>query len=234
MRFISTTVAAAAVPLLVAACSSASPTGSAEPTRSATSPAAADPNAGLLKGTQLKALLAPVSWFPSGFTSDPTGSVNTGDTYQGPSPTTGPPDCTKLDATAWVDLSGVGSVSFAQDDFIDQNISEQYAQEIDVYRGTSAQDTMAGLRKLASTCPAFHDSQTSSTVTVKLMNGPALGDDALTFTLNDPRWQGGTTLEAVRTGTAVVTVLYSAASGSATTQATRLATAVVANVKNKT
>jgi hypothetical protein len=233
MRFISTTVAAAAVPLLVAACSSASPTGSAEPTRAATSSAAAAPNAGLLKGTQLKALLAPVSWFPSGFTADPTGSVNTGDTYQEPSPTTGPPDCTKLDGTAWVDLSGVGSVSFAQNDFIDQSTSEQYAQEIDVYQGTSAQEAMAGLRKLAGTCPTFHDAQTSSTVTVKLMNGPALGDDALTFTLDSPMWGGGLTLEAVRVGTAVATVLYSAASGSATTQATRLAAAVTANLKNK-
>src|SRR6202035_5216070 len=107
-------------------------------------------------------------------------------------------------------LSGVGAVSWAQNDYVDKVTSVTYAQEIDVYRGTSAQDTMAGLRKLASTCPSFQDQQTSSTVTVKLTAGPALGNDALTFTLDSPRWMGATTLEAVRIGTTVVNVLYSA------------------------
>jgi hypothetical protein len=233
MRLISKAVIVAAVPLLAAACSSASPASPASPVATYKPPATTNPDAGLLTGTQLKALLAPASWFPPGFAVDPGASTETGDTYQEPSPSSGAPNCANLSASAWVDLSGVGAVSWAQNDYVDKATSVTYAQEIDVYRGTSAQDAMAGLRKLASTCPSFQDPQTSSTVTVKLTAGPALGNDALTFTLDSPRWQGATTLEAVRMGTAVVTVLYAASSGTGATQAVNLVTAITANLKNK-
>ena len=228
--FIPVAAAAIALPLLATACSPA--TSTSGPATKATSAAPANPNAGLLTGTQLKALLAPASWFPSGFQLDPNGSVDTGSGYQPPSPP-GKLTCSRLDATSWIELSGVGGVSFAQDDYVNHSTSEQYAQEIDVYRGTSAQGVMAGLRKLASTCPHFRDAQTSSTVTVKLKQGPHLGDDALTFLLKSPRWAGGTALEAVRVGTAVVSVLFSASAGTGKTQATKLATLVTTNLKNK-
>jgi hypothetical protein len=78
---------------------------------------------------------------------------------------------------------------------------------------------MAALRKVPARCPRFEDSQTSSTVTVRLGKGAAIGDDSLSFTLTDPRWQGGSTLEAVRIGTTVVTVFYSANSGTGAPQA---------------
>jgi hypothetical protein len=87
-------------------------------------------------------------------------------------------------------------VSFAQNDYLDQNAG-QYAQEIDVYQGSAAQDVMAKLRQVAASCRSFHEAQTSSTVTVTLETGPRLGDDALTVRLKDPRWLGGSTLEAV-------------------------------------
>ena len=230
MRFIAKAAIAAAVPLLAAACSSASPT---SPTATYKPPATTNPDAGLLTGTQLKALLAPASWFPPGFAVDPAASTETGDTYQEPSAAAGAPNCANLSASAWVNLSGVGAVSWAQNDYVDKVTSAQYDQEIDVYRGTSAQAAMAGLRKLATTCPNFQDSQTSSTMTVKLASGPALGEDALTLTLDSPNWAGGTALEAIRVGTAVVTVLYSATSGTGTTQATTLATPITKNIKGK-
>jgi hypothetical protein len=230
MRFISKAAIAAAVPLLAAACSQASPT---SPAATYKPPATTNPDAGLLTGTQLKALLAPASWFPPGFAVDPSASTETGDTYQEPAPAAGAPRCAHLNASAWVDLSGVGAVSWAQNDYVDKVTSAQYDQEIDVYRGTSAQAAMAGLRKLATTCPNFQDSQTSSTVTVKLASGPALGEDALTLTLDSPNWAGGTALEAIRVGTAVVTVLYSATSGTGTTQATTLAAMMTKNIKGK-
>jgi len=66
-----------------------------------------------------------------------------------------------------------------------------------------------------------------------MRNGPQLGDDALTITLQDPRWGGDVTLEAVRVGTAVITVYFSAASGTSQAQATRLAAVVTANLKKK-
>jgi len=231
MRF---SIPVAAVGLTVlAACSSASPptTATAKPSGGATSSAPANPNAGLLTGTQLKPLLAPASWFPRGFTLDSSNSVDTGNYYQPVSPP-GPLKCDRLNGTSWVDLGNGGAVSFAQNDYLDTSIG-QYAQEIDVYQGTTAQDVIAHLRKVVASCRSFHDSQTSSTVTVTMRNGPQLGDDALTITLQDPRWGGDVTLEAVRVGTAVITVYFSAASGTSQAQATRLAAVVTANLKKK-
>jgi hypothetical protein len=224
MRLIVKSAAAAvAVPLLITACSSASSPGSAgspsgQATAASATPTPTNPDAGLFTGTQLKAMLEPASFFPSGFALDPSSSVNTGDTYQAPVPP-GKLPCSRLDGTAWIDIADVGSVSFAQDDFIDKTISEEYAQEIDAYRGTGAKAVMAALRKVTGRCSRFEDTQTSSTVTVRLGKGPAIGDDSLSFTLTDPRWQGGSTLEAVRIGTAVVTVFYSAANGTGAAQA---------------
>ena len=93
--FIPVAAAAIALPLLATACS---PTTSASgPATGATSAAPANRNAGLLTGTQLKALLAPASWFPSGFQLDPNGSVDTGSAYQPPSPA-GKLTCSRLEA----------------------------------------------------------------------------------------------------------------------------------------
>jgi hypothetical protein len=223
-------VTAFAVTLLAVACSSTSPPAAPKPSAGSTPPAPVSPNAGLLTGTQLKALLAPALWFPRGFTLDPQGSVDTGIYYQPVSPP-GPLECSRLSGTAWVELGNGGAVSFAQNDYIDQNTG-QYGQEIDVYQGTTAEQVMANLRKVAARCQSFRDSQTSSTVTVKLMKGPQLGDDALTIGLQDPAWEGDETDEAVRVGTAVVTVFFSAASGTSQAQATKLAADLTASLKD--
>ena len=219
-------VAAAALPLLAAACSAA-PSPAASPASSPT----ASPSPSPLNGTQLKHLLAPASWFPPGFKPDPSGSVDTGNSGLAAPPPAHLP-CHRLDGTSWVDLSGVGALSFAQSDYINQGAGE-YAQEIDEYQGTRAQAVMTGLRALRSTCPSFADTQIGGTVTVKFRKGPQLGDDALTITLTNPHWAGDTTLEAVRTGTAVITVLYSSASGSGRAKATKLATALTASLQQQ-
>jgi hypothetical protein len=230
MRF-SMAMAAVVLSLLAAACSSTSPPAAAKPSAGLTSSAPVNPNEGLLTGTQLKPLLAPASWFPRGFTLDPSGSVDTGDYYQPVSPP-GPLKCDRLNGTGWVDLGNGGAVSFAQNDYLDPSIG-QYAQEIDVYQGTTAQDVMAQLRKVVARCRSFHDSQTSSTVIVTMSNGPQLGADALTIRLQDPRWGGDVTLEAVRVGTAVITAYFSAATGTSRAQATRLAAVVTSNLTKK-
>ena len=245
MRFISTTIAAAAaLPLLATACSAAPSAGtptSASSTSASSTPASsapassaapANPDAGLLTGTQLKAALQPAATFPDGFTLDPGGSVDTGGTFEQASPSTGVTACTRLDSTDWVDLAGPVAVSFAENDYIDRSTSEQFAQEVDAYPGTGAQAVMAGLRKVPVRCPTFPNAQTSSTVTVKLVPGPALGDDALTIILSSPRWRGDIALEAVRVGTSVVTVLHSATSGTGVAMATALAGAITAKVKS--
>ena len=230
---LSTLTAAAATLLLATACSvhfptPATPAGT--PSRASTNPSPS-PSPSPLTGAQLKRMLAPASWFPAGFTADRGGAVNSG-IYRPPSPA-GHLPCTRLGATSWVDLAGTGSVSIAQDDYIDRANSQEYAEEIDVYQGTGAQATMAGLRKLAVTCPRFRDRQTSGTVTVKMRKGPRLGDDALSFTLTNPRWIGGDTLTAVRSGSAVVTVYCSANSGTGKAQAARLAALLVRNLHHR-
>lgn len=227
--------AASAVSLLATACSSASSTAalpSVSPTTAAPSPTPANPSASLLTGTQLKAMLEPASFFPAGFKRDTSGSVNTGDTFQ-PATPPGKLPCDRLNGTSWIDLADIGSVSWAENDFIDNATVEEYAQEIDEFPGTSAQAVMANLRKVAKTCQSFEDSQTGATVTVKLGKGLSIGDDSLILSLSSPNWQGGTTLEAVRIGTAVVSVLFSASSGTGATQANNLASLVSGKVAKK-
>jgi hypothetical protein len=175
------------------------------------------------------ALLAPAAWFPRGFKIDPQSSVNTGDNYQ-PTAPPGVRKCSRLQATSWVQLGNGGAVSFAQNVYFNQNAG-QYSQEIDVYQGSTAQDVMAKLRQVAARCRSFHDAQTSSTVTVTRKTGPQLGDDALTISLQNPRWLGDLTLQAVRVGHAVATVYFSAASGTGKAQATRLAAVLTANLQ---
>ena len=228
MRF-SLPITVAAFVLLVAACSSTSPSATSPHSATMTSSARVDPNAGLPTGTQVKALLAPASWFPRGFKIDPQSSVNTGSNYQ-PTTPTGVRKCSRLHATAWVQLGNGGAVSFAQNVYFNQNAG-QYSQEINVYQGSTAQDVMAKLRQAAARCRSFHDAQTSSTVTVTRKTGPQLGDDALTIRLRNPRWLGGMTLEAVRVGHAVATVYFSAASGTGEAQATKLAAVLTANLQ---
>ena len=233
MRLIVTAATAAAgLSLLVTACSSASSAGSAPSVRSATAVASSvssSPDTRLFTGTQLKAMLEPATYFPSGFKRDANGAVNTGSAFQPASPP-GKLPCTRLDGTSWVDLSGIGSVSFAQNDFLDSAAVEEYAQEIDEFPGTGAQDVMANLRRVVKTCPSFKDPQTGAKVAVKLGHGPSVGDDSLSFTLTSPSWQGGTTLVAIRVGTAVVSVLYSASSGTGATPAKALADRIASQV----
>lgn len=228
----------AALSLLVTACSAASsPSASVTMTPPATAASAAattaNPDAGLLTGIQLKAALAPAGWFPGGFRIGSTGAVNTGSDYQSPEPP-GPLPCSRLEETSWIDLADVGFVSFAQNDYIDKASSEEYAQEIDVYQGTGARRVMTRLGSLARTCPSFRDDIASgSTVTVARIAPPRLGYQAVALTLADPTWPGGETLEAIRIGTAVITVWFSAERGPGTAQATALARTVLRNLKKE-
>ena len=213
-------IGCAALSLSVAACSpSSSNSGGGSADSHATSgtsgtSAAADPNAGLPTGTQLKADLLSKG-IPAGYAPDTDGSVDTGSDYQAPSASlpsgTG---CASLGGTSWVSLAGYGSVSFAENDYIDKDTSEEFAQEIDAFQGTTAQDVMTALSDITAKCPTYRDSQTSSTVKVSVATSASPGDGAVLITLSDPQWEGTTTLEAVRVGHSVVTVLSSANSGS--------------------
>ncbi|MEU8588269.1 hypothetical protein AB0C59_14915 [Streptomyces sp. NPDC048664] len=198
---------AAALPLALTltACSSGSST--AAPKQSASK----DPNAHLATGAQLKKALAPASFFASGFAEVKDGTRDTGSAYIAPSagPASAKPDCELLDGTSWINTTGVGGVSFAQSDYLDKNTSEEVAQEVDTYRGSTAAKVMQDLHRVVAACASFTDSQTHTKVKVtgEAASGP--GDEAYTITLTDSAWENGSTLIASRVGTNVVTVLSS-------------------------
>lgn len=235
-------LAAAALPLTLAACSSTGAAHSASSgtaaTASSTQPSAAptsDPDAGLLTGTQLKAALAPASAFPAGFAVDPSGTRDTGDDYALQTLTdVTAPDCTKLLGTSWSsELTGINGVSFAQSDYINKDSSSEIAQELDVYRGTAAQTMMVALSKISRACPSVVDSQTSTKAKVTEHATTGLGDSAYTITVTDSAWQSGDTLVAARVGTAVVTVLSNEGSDNGAASARKLTREILAALKSK-
>ncbi|GEC08632.1 hypothetical protein SSP24_62870 [Streptomyces spinoverrucosus] len=227
-----TLLAAAALPLALAACSSSE---SSTGTSATTAPAKPqDPNAGLLTGIQLKQALAPASYFPSGFAADPSVARDTGDTYQAPATkNAGTPRCADLGATSWISLTGVEGVSFAQNSYVNKDTSAELAQEIDVYRGTTGADVMKDVTKVVAACPSYPDSDTHSTVKVTGAPTAGLGDEAYTITLTDSAWETGTTLIAARTGTAVVSVLSTDGADNGAASAKKLAEHVVTALKGK-
>ncbi|MEH0548978.1 hypothetical protein QA802_39725 [Streptomyces sp. B21-105] len=226
-------IAVAALPLALAACSSSASTDSADsPAASATPSKAADPNAGLLTGTQLKKALAPASYFPAGFAADASLARDTGDTYQAPATkNAAKPRCADLAATSWISLTGIEGVSFAQNSYINQNTSSELDQEIDVYRGTTGADVLKGLADVVAACPSYTDSDTHSKVKVTGAATAGLGDEAYTITLTSSAWETGTTLIASRTGTAVVSVLSTEGSDNGAASAKKLTEHVLASLK---
>ena len=234
-RSLSGLLALAVLPLALSACSSGGSGGSdpavaeglASPAAAASS--SADPNSGLPTGTLLKGDLL-TSGLPSAYALDSSGSVDTGDSFQDPSATSAAPACSALDATSWIRLAGYNPVSFAQSDYVDKADSEEYAQEIDTYQGTTAQDVMTALAKIHTTCPTFADTATHSTVSVVVSTASTPGDGSVTIALHDTAWVGFTTLVAVRVNHSVVSVLSSATSDS-TSFATQRATSIAANLK---
>jgi hypothetical protein len=199
-----------ALPLALALTACAS--GSSDSSADAAKPkqmASKDPDAGLLTGTQLKKALAPASFFATGFAVDPSGARDSGSTYVEPSsaPASSKPDCTKLNGTSWIAVTGLSGVSFAQNDYVDKNTSEDIAQEVDTFRGATAATVLKNLEQVASACAAFTDDQTHSKVKVTGQTASGLGDAAYTVTLTDSTWTNGTTLIAARVGTNVVTVM---------------------------
>jgi hypothetical protein len=229
MRLLSSTaavVAAFVIPLALVGCSAAS-----DGTPSA--PASADPDAGLLTGAQLKTTLAPASVFPAGFAIDTSGTRDTGNSYIRPDSAAATKlDCTKLGSTSWITIVGYGGVSFAQDDYINKDTSDEAAQEVDVFQGPTAGSVLTAVGTIGDSCSSFTDAQTSSKVSVTEHATTGPGDGAYTITLTDPSWQNGTTLIASRVGSGVVSVLASGP-GNGATMANMLAQHVASAVKAK-
>ncbi|MEU9398771.1 hypothetical protein [Streptomyces sp. NPDC048242] len=225
-----TLLAVAALPLAaLTACSSGS---ASDGGTSAKVAKAKDPNAGLLTGAQLKKALAPASYFPKGFAVDDSASRDTGDTYTPPSAKpVAKPECDLLAGTSWIELTGIGGVSFAQNSYVSKNTSEELDQEIDVYRGTTAADVLKALPKVVAACPSYMDTDSHSKVKVAGAATAGLGDEAYTITLTSDAWETGTTLIAARKGTAVVTALSTAGSDNGAANAKKLTDKVLSSLK---
>jgi len=222
---------AAALPLALAACTTGSPPAPAPDTAAASPPPApspAGPDAGLLTGAQLKGLLEPRAYFPHGYVRNPAGTRDTGPGYQQPGTTdVAKPECRLLGATSWTSITGISGVSFAEDAYTDKASSSEIAQEIDVYRGTTARAVMRKLGAVGAACPWYTDAQTGTRATVSEKASTRFPEGGYVITVTDPAWRGGTTLVAARVGTAVVTVLSTDGPDNGHASAMRLAAQLV-------
>ncbi|WP_405881949.1 hypothetical protein OG762_26955 [Streptomyces sp. NBC_01136] len=224
-------LAAAVLPLALAACSSGT---TDHPAAATKTKAAKDPNAGLLTGAQLKKALAPASFFASGFAVDPSAARDSGTTYTLPSSSPAPkPDCSLLSGTSWITITRDSGVSFAQNDYVSKNTSEDIAQEVDTYRGTTSATVLKELEKAATTCATFTDSQTHTKVKATGAATSGLGDAAYTITLTCSAWENGSTLIGVRTGTDVVSVMSTDGHDNGAATAKKLAAQIVTSLKGE-
>ncbi|WP_031169829.1 hypothetical protein [Streptomyces durhamensis] len=234
MRFsprVATLLAVAALPLALTACSSGSSvdggSANAKPAK------AKDLNAGLPTGTRLKKALAPASAFPAGLTIEADGSSDSGGEFLSPSArSTAKPDCTRLEGTSWIQVSGFkGGVSFAQNDYANHDKTQEVAQEIDAFQGTTAATVMKELRTVAGECATFTDTDAHAKVKLTGKSTTGLGDEAYTMTLTSGAWENGTTLIAARSGGSVVTVLSTAGGDNGAAAAKKVTTTALAALK---
>ncbi|MCD9875538.1 hypothetical protein [Streptomyces guryensis] len=231
---VATLLAVAALPLALTACSSGSSgNGGAASSDKAVAAKAKDPNAGLPTGTQLKKALAPASAFPVGLTLEAAGSTDTGGTFLSASgESTAKPDCTKLEATSWIQVSGYkGGVSFAQNDYANKDKTQEVAQEIDTFQGTTAAAVMKKLRTVATECATFTDTDAHAKVKLAGKSTAGLGDEGYSMTLTSATWENGTSLIATRAGNSVITVLSTAGGDNGAASAKKVTTAVLAALK---
>ncbi|MGJ5755341.1 hypothetical protein FB563_3565 [Streptomyces puniciscabiei] len=228
---VATLLAVAALPLALTACSSGSSSDSGA--ASAKPAKAKDLNAGLATGTQLKKALAPASAVPSGLTLEADGSADSGGQFLSPSNRkAGKPDCTRLETTSWIQVSGYkGGVSFAQNDYANKDQTELVAQEIDAFQGTTAATVMKDLRTVAAECATYTNTDDHAKVKVTGKSAAGLGDEAYTMTLTSGHWQNGQTLIAARSGNSVVTVLSTAGSDNGAASAKKVTTEILAALK---
>jgi hypothetical protein len=117
---------------------------------------------------------------------------------------------------------------------IDKASSAEIAQEIDVYRGMTAQTVMRKLGAVSRACPSYADAQTGTRASVREHAGARLGEGGWVITVTDPAWSNGTTLVAARVGTAVVTVLSTDGADNGHASAMRLTARLVAALRGRT
>lgn len=242
-RFLLPRLGATLVLLLAVTAGCAFPVGSVgAPSSDSSSKSSAGPNAGLLTGTTMSTFLTSKADAPQGYQRNASYTRDSGDTFGPPShgPFTAAKACDKLRTTVWSSSMGIGSAGFAQNDYQD-SYSDEFAQEIDAYRGNGAHTVMSRLAKTVSACGKFTTTfnKRKVTVTVKrsMLPGPGLsgtGDEAVVATVTSPAWQGGQTNVAVRVGRHVVSVLYTSSKEDKGAAAVDMATDIAKEVAAET
>jgi hypothetical protein len=228
---------APAVAVLLTACSAppsstppaaTAPASTAAGAPSTTVVASPDPATTARTGTQLKAALS--SDMPTGFSLSDSGTMDTGADLQDEQdgPMKGSSHCADLGATAWIQVSGMSGVSFAQSDYLDGR-NQEIAQEIDSFDSPEhAGRAFSQLKAFMKQCGTFRDpNATSITYRLEVSSLPGLGDAAVKGVITSSRVEGGVVEVAALNGNDVITVLYSATKLSRAQHATDIATTIL-------
>ena len=222
----STTPLAATGPSSATASSPATPATSASPSASAAT----------LTGSTLNTLLLPASTMPAGFKLDTQGARNTGAgvAQDSSSPVAASKVCNLLTGTSWILAAGMDSAMFAQKDYLDGGHTQEIAQEIDTFSGSDATKVMSGLWQAFGHCRDFtqHDNGMTATTTLVRSRPTSAAYAAIKAVQTSPTFTGGTTLVAIRTGNAIVTVLYSSSSKNEGAAALTLAEQIAQRVQH--
>lgn len=188
---------------------SSSSTGSPQHMASSSPSTAASP----LDGNTLYSLLLPASAMPSGYRIDASGTRNAGQSLPQDTPQTvsAAKACQLLTGTSWIEAAAITAADFAQNDYGNASHTAEIAQEIDYFQAGDGAKVLSQLWGVFGHCRSFSVQANGSTGKVTLTRSQlaGVGDQAIKAVWTTPLYLGGTTLVAVRSGDAIVTVLDS-------------------------
>lgn len=225
------------IALAASGCGGSSAPGSATShSASATPKASASPTEKLLTGTKMKSLLLPANAMPKGLKLDVQSVRNTGDSISPDAPSTVPPRkvCVRLSQTSWIEVGGIDSASFAENDYVDASHTIEFAQEIDAFHGDDAGKVMSALWAAFGRCATFTDHSNGMTIHNRVVRSRlhGLGDAAIKAVVTSPTYQGGATLVAIMVGNTIATTLYSSPGNDKGAAAVRMAEKIANNVQS--
>ena len=119
--------------------------------------------------------------------------------------------CGALTATSWIEVAGIETSAFAQNDYTNTAKTAEIAQEADTFTGGDAQRAMTAIWRVFGKCATFTQGSgdTTATYTMTRKRLPGVGDDAIEAVQTSPAYDGGTTLVAIRIGNEIVTTMDS-------------------------
>lgn len=190
----------------------------------------------LLKGAKLNSLLLPAGAMPKGFRLETDQVRNTGDAVAPRSSEPIAPGklCQTFVQTAWIRAAGIGSATFAQNDYVDAGHINQFGQELDAFHGDDAQKVMVALRSSLARCTHFTEKSNGMTAKVRIVSSAVhrTADEGFKALITSPAWEGGMTLAAIRVGNTVVTTFCSSSHKDRGAAAVKMAERLAANVRS--